>query len=331
MGEPLAPGSILILSKTNYQVWAKRMQLHLEAHDLWEAVQSPSESRKDRKAMNVIFSALPEDILAQLDVSKTSKETWEILKAKYVGTSRVVKARVQALRREYETSFMGEEESVVDFAGKLSKIATQLRSLGENIDEAEVISKLLRSAPAKFDGITSSIEQFGDIDKMPLEEVVGSLKIYEEKLQDRVSRREEQVLLAKALGKSKKPSLEGSFGRARGRGRSRGRGRGKGRGRNDDNVDEERPRDKSKVKCYNCEKVGHFAYECNRRKNEEKAQVAEVEEQHQSTLLMAITDPPEDILLQGVNGENLEQVLKNKSEAFWLLSGSRIWLKLKKE
>ena len=29
---------------------------------------------------------------------------------------------------------------------------------------------------------------------------------------------------------------------------------------------EERPQDKSKVKCYNCEKLGHFVYECRKSK-----------------------------------------------------------------
>ena len=99
-----------------------------------------------------------------------------------MGAAHVIKARVQALRCEFETMFMGEEESVANFAGKLSKVATQIRSLGEKIDDGVLAAKLLRAAPAKFDAITSSIKQFGDMDSMSLEEAIGSLKIYEEKL-----------------------------------------------------------------------------------------------------------------------------------------------------
>ena len=47
---------------------------------------------------------------------------------------------------------------ITDFAGKLSKVATQLRSLGEKIDDGVLVAKLLRAALAKFDAITSSIE-----------------------------------------------------------------------------------------------------------------------------------------------------------------------------
>ena len=76
--------------------------------------------------------------------------------------------------------------------------------------------------------------------------------------------------------------------------------------------DEERPRDKSKVKCYNCEKLGHFAYECRKSKKEEKLQVAEVEEKPQPTLLMVIIDTSKVSLLQGVN----EQAM---NEGMWYL------------
>ena len=83
--------------------------------------------------------------------------------------------------------FMGEEELVVDFVRKLSKVATQLRSLEGKIDDGVLVSKLLREAHTKFDTIPLSIEQFDDIDLMTLVNAIGSLKIYEEKLLDQGS------------------------------------------------------------------------------------------------------------------------------------------------
>ena len=132
--------------------------------------------------LSVIFGALSKDIVAQSDISKTAKETQEFLKRRYMGDACVIKDRVQTLLREFETMFMGEEESVANFAGKLSKVVTQLRSLGEKIDNGVLVAKLLRAATTMFDAITSSIEKFGDMDSMSLEEAIGSLKIYEEKL-----------------------------------------------------------------------------------------------------------------------------------------------------
>ena len=313
MGNLISPTPLQVLSKTNYPVWAIRMQVHLEAYGVWEAIEFNAVPRKkDRQELLVIFGVLSKDIMAQLHISKTAKETWEFLKTRHMGAARVIKARVQALRCEFETIFLGEEELVADFAEKLFKIATQLRRLEEKIDDGVLVSKLLRAARAKFDAIASSIEQFGDMDSMSLEEAIGSLKIYNEKLQDREAWREEKLLLSKAAGKPKKYEKSSTRGRGHGHGWRGGRGRGRGDGKQHEHGEKERPRDKSKIKCYNCEKLGHFAYECCKSKKEEKVQGAEVAKKPQPTLLMAITDTLEVSLLQGVN----EQVM---NEGMWYL------------
>ena len=70
-----------------------------------------------------------------------------------------------------------------------------------------------------MDSITSSIEQFQDVDNLTLDEVRRSLKIHEDKLKDRSAKREEKALLARALGKLKKKEDDSSHGRGRGRGK----------------------------------------------------------------------------------------------------------------
>ncbi|CAA6664886.1 unnamed protein product [Spirodela intermedia] len=45
-------GTFSVLNKTNYPVWAMRMQLHLEAHSLWDAIELKTIARKkDRQAL----------------------------------------------------------------------------------------------------------------------------------------------------------------------------------------------------------------------------------------------------------------------------------------
>ena len=39
-GESSGMVSLLIMSKSNYPLWSKRMQVHLEANGLWDAVKS---------------------------------------------------------------------------------------------------------------------------------------------------------------------------------------------------------------------------------------------------------------------------------------------------
>ena len=171
--------------------------------------------------------------------------------------------KVSITKRDYETLFMEDNEMILDYFGKLSQIVVEIRGLGEKIADSEVAAKL-QSVAGKFDSITSSIEQFQDVDNLTLDAVLRSLKIHEDKLKDRSVKREEKALLARALGKLKKKEDDSSHGRGRGRGRNRGRGRCWSSYSKDDSgdEDEQKPQDKSKITRYNCQKHGHDSNEC---------------------------------------------------------------------
>ena len=98
---------------------------------------------------------------------------------------------------------MGKLDSALDFAMKFTHIVSDLRNLGEAMEEKEVVQRFLRATLAKFDALTLSSEQYDELDKVSLDEVIGSLTIHELRLKERESREEEQVLLEKAMGKAK--------------------------------------------------------------------------------------------------------------------------------
>ena len=168
------------------------------------------------------------------------------------------------------------------------------------------MAKLLRSMSFKYDSLTFSLEQFRNLRGLSVDEVIGCLRVHEQRLQERDSRKEEQVLLARAFSQSKKGD-RGSSSRGIGRGRGSNRGRGRGRGRfskNNKDEEERKPFDKSKIKCYNCQKMGHFADECysntKKKGKEEKVNVTE-ETEEESALMMVVCDEYGELLLQGTN------------------------------
>ena len=227
---------------------------------------------------------------------------------------RVIQSRIQGLRRDLEILTMAKTDYVVDFATKFTHIVSDLRNLGEAMEEKEVVCRFLRATPAKFDVLTLSLEQYGELDK-----VIGSLTVHELRLKERESHEEEQVLLAKALSKAKIPSEEESSSRGRGRHRGRGRGRnqGQGRGRNQPAEEDKEKKlfEKSVIQCYNCQKYGHFAYECRsaQKTRGNWAYVAETTPAAAaasssntvavtSSLLMAMVEEVSDLLLHGSEG-----------------------------
>ena len=98
---------------------------------------------------------------------------------------------------------MAKMDSVVDFAMEFTHIVSDLRNLGEAMDEKEVVRRIMRAMPAKFDSLTLSLEQYGELDKVSPDEVIGSLTVHELQLKERESREEEQVILPKVLSKAK--------------------------------------------------------------------------------------------------------------------------------
>lgn len=205
-------------------------------------------------------------------LQNTQRNSW---KAKNRGVPRLWMAQIQSLRRDYENLSMEDKELIFDYFGKLLWVVIDLKSLGEEMFNVDLSIKLLRSVSSKFDSITTSIKQLWNLDTLSVDEIIGTLKIHEDKFWDWSIKREEKVLMAHALGKNKKiDSTKSSQLRGKGRGHSKGRGRGRGWGRsatkNGSYDENERSRNKSSITCYNCQKKGHYSNECYLRKRDRR-------------------------------------------------------------
>lgn len=147
---------------------------------IWDAIKPVAgvtvEVRKDKTVRAYIFQAIPKDILLQITMKKTSKDAWDSMKTRYLGADRVKKARLQTLMSELVALRMTEGESINEFASKLSGMVTKFRSLGDTLDDATLVKKLLDSVLDKFLQLVDSIEQSYDLDVMLFGEAIGRLK-----------------------------------------------------------------------------------------------------------------------------------------------------------
>ncbi|MCI36572.1 retrovirus-related Pol polyprotein from transposon TNT 1-94, partial [Trifolium medium] len=72
------------------------------------------------------------------------------MKRKYQGSTKVKRAQLQALRREFEVLAMKDDESVDEYFSRTLTIANKMTAHGERMEQVTVVEKILRSMPAKF-------------------------------------------------------------------------------------------------------------------------------------------------------------------------------------
>jgi len=106
----ISHGSPLIFNGENYETWAIRMTVHLEALDLWEAVEEnyvvpdlpanltvaqlkihKEKKTRKSKAKACLYAAVSNTILTRIRNFEFAKGIWDYLKKEYQGNERTKK------------------------------------------------------------------------------------------------------------------------------------------------------------------------------------------------------------------------------------------------
>ncbi|GAU43961.1 hypothetical protein TSUD_283880 [Trifolium subterraneum] len=265
-----------------YEHWAMLMENLLRSKEFWplietgvtvappnataEQIHVANESKLlDLKVKNYLFQSIDRTIMETILERETSKEIWEAMQRKYQGSTKVKRAQLQGLRREFEILVMKEGESVDEYFGRVLTIANRMTAHGERLALVSIVEKILRSMHPKFNHVVCSIEISCDVTSLSIEELQSSLIVHEQRMKGQQENVEEQVLKVSSTGR----------GSSRGRGRGSFRGRGRGR------------QNKESIECFKCHKLGHYKNECP--DWGENANYAEFDYEEE-TLLMARTD-----------------------------------------
>ncbi|XP_074362779.1 uncharacterized protein LOC141703067 [Apium graveolens] len=243
--------------------------------------------------MAIIYQPISEELLLTRAERTTAKEVWTAIKTASLGADRVKKAKAQTLKAEFESLKMNESEQLDDFCLKLNGLVAKIRALGESIGEEYVMKKILRAVPTKFLQIASALEQFGNLETMSVEEVIGSLKAYEERLSRQGKSKEGKQLLMTEEEWSKYEANSGKLLLTHEEWLQRSNRGGNGfRGR--DNQGGRDRIDRSKVKRFNCGVYGHFAAEYRKPKKDKV---------HRGEVNLAQTTDDELSLLMAMSNE----------------------------
>ncbi|XP_039143999.1 uncharacterized protein LOC120281163 [Dioscorea cayenensis subsp. rotundata] len=188
-------------------------------------VEKMEKKEKDAKALYLIQQAVDESIFVRIARFTTAKEAWEHIKQEFMGSIRMVLVRRQTFRQKFEVLLMKEEETMQQYITRVVAIVNQIKGLGFELTDEEVVSKVMRSMTEKFNHVITSIEEARDVSKLSLNELSGSLLAHEARLNRFNDKSEDKAFYMK--GDSSSCNSSNYAGEAGFRGRSGFRGRGR--------------------------------------------------------------------------------------------------------
>ncbi|GKA70884.1 zf-CCHC domain-containing protein [Tanacetum coccineum] len=282
---------------------------------------------KNNEAKMVIYNALPRKEYERIFMCQTAKEIWDTLLITHQGNNQVKANKIDLLVQQYEQFTIPEEESIDNAFAKFNTIITSLKALDEGFSSKNCVRKFLRALHPKWRAKVTAIEESKNLTTLPLDELIGNLKVYEEVIKkdfETVKGKKEQSR-SLALKVKKEVSDEDSsssdsedeeyamavkefkkFFKRRGRFVRQPRGDRKTfqRSRNDGYG-------KSERKCFRCGDPNHLIGECSKppKNNDQRAFIGgawsdngedEVEKTKDETCLVA--QAPDEICL-GINLE----------------------------
>ena len=183
----------------NYHIWAARMEAHLEANDLWEAIEEDYEvpplpanptmaqiknhkEKKTRKskAKAMLFAAVSPKNFVRIMTIKSAFEVWNFLKKEFEGDERIKGMQILNLIREFELQKMKDSDIVKEYSDRLINIANKVRLLGSEFPNSRLVHKILVTVPERFEATISSLENTKDLSNISLAELLNALQAQEQ-------------------------------------------------------------------------------------------------------------------------------------------------------
>ncbi|KAK2990949.1 hypothetical protein RJ640_013976 [Escallonia rubra] len=210
--------SILPFDGENYDFWFVKMKTIFKSLGLWESVvegftepnttegmtenqkkKLDEKRQKDASALSLIQKNVTDPIFPRIMRVESAKEAWETLRNEFQSDDKVRAIKLQSLRKDLENMKMKEDETLKDYSSRFLELINQMKTHGEDISNQRIVEKILISLPEKFDPIVAVIEETKDLSTLSVQEVMASLKSYEQRMARHTEKAVETSLLSRFM------------------------------------------------------------------------------------------------------------------------------------
>jgi hypothetical protein len=261
----------------NFRSWKHRLQMILDENDLLEHVtigvpepdeaeQKTKHKKNEKKAKRIVSDSVKDHLIPHISKLQIARQIYEALRRLY--ESKDI-SRNLTLRNHLRNIKMENSKSVTSYLMRVSHIRDQLAAIRDVISEKELVTTTLNGFPTFWIPFVQGVcarSKFPKFDKLWADCTHEESRLAEQ--HKRLIVDEEEAL---TVQKNKRSSFRRNNKEA-----------------NSIRVPDKK-KDVSKIRCYNCQKLGHFSYDRPQGKGKIKHQthVAEEEETPPSNKALA--------------------------------------------
>jgi hypothetical protein len=306
----------------NFTAWKYRIMSLFAEHDLEDFVTGEVEEpttataraafkRKQNKARNIILNSVKDNLVPIIGPLSTPKECYDALADLY---EKKVHTQKRVLKKQLHTMKMEKNDTVATFFSKISQVRDQLIAIGVSVEDDDLVQAAIDGLPAIWGVFLASVNG--------RETQPNFARLWHDCLEEEGrmnSRKDFPVLQEHALAAKNKRWKK--FPKSKGKGK--------------------KPTGKlshlnphlSKVNCYNCGKLGHYARECRNppAQQKRKGRFQKRFQKFQASVVNEEAKPQEEPQRRQTRAATREQELQKEHYLVSALSGTitksqEIWL-----
>jgi hypothetical protein len=223
-----------------------------------DAQELAAHKKREVKAKRVLLDSVKDHLIPHISEKKTTKDMYDALVGLYQSGNA---SRKLILRHQLRSVEMSKSDTVASYLMRITQIRDQLVAIGEAVDDTELVNVALNGFPGSWEPFVQGIcarEKLPPFDRLWIDCIQEEARIESRNGKQRGSDDENLALAAHAR-----------------------KGRRNGSPRREASPEQRKKKDLSKVKCFACHTLGHYASQCPQRKKgkgKQQASSTEVDE-----------------------------------------------------